>query len=118
MGLAEERGLGLKSMRARATEAGLPLPKYSLAAPYIKLTLFPFSQSSFESLASEIADQLNESERAGWEWLSKVGVANTPEYSAALSLDDRTARRHLQQFVKLGLARRVGAGKATKYETN
>ena len=118
MGLAEERGLGLKSMRARATEAGLPLPKYSLAAPYIKLTLFPFSQSSLESLASEIADQLNESERAGWEWLSKVGVANTPEYSAALSLDDRTARRHLQQFVKLGIARRVGAGKATKYETN
>ena len=118
MGLAEERGLGLKSMRARANQAGLPLPKYSQTAPYIKLTLFPSPQSSSESLASELAEQLNESEKAGWDWLSRVGVANTPEYSAALSLDERTARRHLLQFVKLGLARKVGAGKATKYETN
>jgi ATP-dependent DNA helicase RecG len=118
MGLAEERGLGLKSMRSRATESGLPLPKYSQLPPYINLTLFPSSKSSLESLASEIADQLNESERAGWVWLSKVGVANTPEYSAAMSLDERTSRRHLQQFVKIGLVRKVGAGKATKYETN
>lgn len=118
MGLAEERGLGLKSMRAGAAKAGLPLPRYSQSAPYIKLTLFPSSQSNVESLASEVLDQLNESERAGRDWFSRVGVVNTPEYSTALSLDQRTARRHLQQFVKLGLARKVGAGKATKYETN
>lgn len=118
MGLAEERGLGLKSMKARAAEAGLPLPRYSESAPYIKLTLFPSSHSSLESLAGDVLDQLNESEKAGWDWFSRVGIANAPEYSTALSLDERTARRHLQHFVKLGLARKFGKGKATKYESN
>jgi len=58
------------------------------------------------------------SKTIGLAWLSKVGIANTPEYSAAMSLDDRTSLRHLKQFVKLGLARKVGDGKAIKYETN
>jgi predicted HTH transcriptional regulator len=40
MELAEERGLGLKSMRTRATEAGLPLPKFSYHAPYLDLILY------------------------------------------------------------------------------
>jgi hypothetical protein len=58
------------------------------------------------------------SKTIGRAWLSKVGIANTPEYSAVMSLDDRTSPRHLKQFVKLGLARKVGDGKAIKYETN
>lgn len=40
MKLAEERGLGLKSMKSRALAAGLPLPSYSHKAPYVVLTLF------------------------------------------------------------------------------
>ena len=50
--------------------------------------------------------------------VSSVGVANTSEYAAARSLDERAARRPLLRFVKLGLVRKVGSGRATKYETN
>jgi len=50
--------------------------------------------------------------------VSSVGVANTSEYAAARSLDERTARRHLLRFDKLGLKRKVGSGRAMKYETN
>lgn len=50
--------------------------------------------------------------------VSSVGVVNTSEYSAARSLDERIARGHSLRFIKLGLARKVGAGRATKYETN
>lgn len=40
MMLAEERGLGLKSMKSRALADGLPLPAYSYKAPYVFLTLY------------------------------------------------------------------------------
>jgi len=38
--MAEERGLGLKSMKLRAQEAGLPLPTYEWQDPYLVLTLY------------------------------------------------------------------------------
>lgn len=116
MGLAEERGLGLKSMRKRATDSGLPTPGFAQDPPYIVLSLFASAESRLRALPTEILTQMNESEQAGWQWLSRTGVANTPQYASAMKLDERTARRHLQQFVKLGLTRKVGAGRATKYE--
>lgn len=116
MGLAEERGLGLKSMRTRAIGSGLPTPGFAQDQPYIVLSLFASAESRLRALPDDIVKQLNESEQVGWQWLSRKGVANTPQYASAMQLDERTARRHLQQFVKLGLIRKVGAGRATKYE--
>ena len=46
MEMAEERGLGLKSMKRRASEAELPLPKYSWENPYLVLTLYRTSDSA------------------------------------------------------------------------
>lgn len=111
MDLAEERGLGLKSMKQKTQQAGLRLPRYSWNDPYLVLTIYPTAD-----LPPEIADKLNDSERAGWQWLLTKGIANTPEYAKALAVDERTARRHLQRFVELDLAEVSGAGKATKYK--
>jgi ATP-dependent DNA helicase RecG len=38
MELAEERGLGLKSMKSRASDVGLPMPRYAWENPYLVLT--------------------------------------------------------------------------------
>lgn len=116
MELAEERGLGLKSMKRRAEEGSLPLPKYEWRDPYLVLTLFPSVAGTVSSLPIQILEQLNDSERAGWQWLTTKGHANTPEYAKAIKVDDRTGRRHLQRFVELGLVRVSGKGRATKYE--
>ena len=51
MELAEERGLGLTSLRQGAEDAGLPLPQYSWNAPYLTLTLY----RSAVALAVEVA---------------------------------------------------------------
>ena len=41
MELAEERGLGLKSMKTRAQAAGLPLPRYAWDPPYLSIDAVP-----------------------------------------------------------------------------
>ena len=56
MEMAEERGLGLKSMKARASELRLPLPKYSWEDPYLTLTLYRTAESATKALDKSILD--------------------------------------------------------------
>ena len=116
IGLAEERGLGLKSMRKQAEDTGLPLPKYTWEDPYLTLTLFPNRSSSTAALPSTVLVKLSDSEKVGWQWLSTKGKAKSADYAKANGVDIRTARRHLGRFQELGLVRLVGAGPATEYE--
>ena len=63
MELAEERGLGLKSMRSRAVETGLPLPSYSFDVPYVVLTIYRDAQAAIPDARKDILNRLNEKER-------------------------------------------------------
>lgn len=116
MELAEERGLGLKSMKESAEAAKLPAPRYAWNDPYLVLTLLPSSEASTAVLPRDIVSNLNEKEIEGWEWLSLRGRAKAAEYAAAMDVDNRTARRHLNRFVELGLTRKIGAARSTYYE--
>jgi len=116
MELAEERGLGLKSMRTRATEAGLPLPKFSFNAPYLDLTLYRTTEAATQSLPKETLTKLSKSERKGWEWVVSRQTVTTGEYETALGVSNRTALNHLKKFTELGLAKRLGSGPSTEYQ--
>ncbi len=116
MDLAEERGLGLKSMKQRAERAGLPLPVYSWEDPYLVLTLYRNAESASRTLKPEILDSLNDDEREGWNRITTLDSITKASYTKATDYDDRKAQRHLKHFVDLGLLRRVGSGKATTYE--
>ncbi len=113
--LAEERGLGLKSMRSRATEVGLPLPKYSFTEPYIDLTIYRTAGAVTDALPAVTLNMLSKSERKGWEWLAARVVVTTAEYETALEIPRRTALNHLKHFGDLGLLKKEGTGNATKY---
>lgn len=115
MELAEERGLGLKSMRNRATEAGLPLPKYSITEPYLDLVIYRTAGTATQILPKEILAQLSKTERMGWEWLAAREVVTAAEYEAALEIPRRTALNHLKHFVELGFLNKEGSGISTKY---
>jgi len=115
MELAEERGLGLKSMKARASEAGLPLPKFSWEDPYLVLTLYRSSESATRSLDIAVAHEMSDEEKRGWEFLSGQTGTTQSEYASHLGVTARTAQRHLTHFVKLGLLKRIGRGPSTKY---
>ena len=115
MGMAEERGLGLKSLKERASEMGLPLPKYEWRDPYLVLTLFRRPNAALRILPAAAVDALNEEQRRGWIFLSGLDAATQTQYAEYMNLNPRTAQRHLAEFVKLGLVARKGAGPGTKY---
>lgn len=116
MGLAEERSLGLKSMKNNAADAGLPLPKYSWEAPYLVLTLYRSAESAAKTLDEKLARQLTAEEQNGWAFLAGRTAATQNEYARHLGVTARTAQRHLTHFVELGLLRRIGRGPATEYQ--
>ena len=116
MKLAEERGLGLKSMKSRALADGLPLPAYSYQAPYVVLTLYQEARAAIPEGRGDILEQLSKAERAGWAWLVTRDYVTTAEYQEAMGLPNRTAKNHMKKLTELGLLKRVGAGRATRYE--
>ena len=116
MELAEERGLGLKSMKSRAAEVGLPLPWYAWENPYLVLTLLRSADAAVKVLPRTVREGLNDDERKGWEFLTTKSSVTRKEYAEQLGFDDRKAQRHLKRFVELGLLHKVGASSSTEYE--
>lgn len=115
MELAEERGLGLRSLRDLSARHGLPLPSYTIEQPYLNLVLYRNADAAIEVLPPEVLGALTPSAANGWKWFSSAGVANSTQYATAMGVGVRTARRHLAAFVELGLARTEGSGPATLY---
>jgi ATP-dependent DNA helicase RecG len=118
MELAEERGLGLKSMKNRAVEAGLPLPKYNWDDPYLVLTLYRSTVSAIKTLEPAVLASLNKTELDGWQWLATKQTITSGEYATAMDLPERTALNHLKRFTELGLLRKIGSGPATEYQVS
>jgi len=115
MELAEERGLGLKSMKARASEVGLPLPKYRWGSPYLVLTLYRTANAAAQAVGRRTLGLMSNSEKAGWAWLVTQETVNSKEYADAMRVPNRTALNHLKRFTQLRLLRRIGSGPATRY---
>jgi ATP-dependent DNA helicase RecG len=116
MGMAEEQGLGLDSLRDRAKQQNLPLPRFTWDDPYLVLTLYRSREATVRSLPKAVLDALSNSERQGWQWLAEHGRATSSQYAKAQGVDARTARRHLAQFLDAGLVRKSGSGPKQQYE--
>lgn len=115
LGLAEERGLGLKSLRSASHEAGLPPPVYGFAAPYLTLTLPLTADAALDEAGPGLREELTEAEYDGWVWMLQQESFRSSDYGDALGLPDRTARNHLKRLQDLGLLQRIGAGRGTRY---
>lgn len=116
MEMAEERGLGIKSLKNQAVQLGLPLPKYGFQDPYLVLTLFRNLEAAAHVLSQEVLDSLSKAEQKGWQWLATRDAVTSGEYAAAMGIPNRTALNHLKRFTDLGLLQRSGTGRSTRYE--
>jgi len=116
MELAEERGLGLRSMKARAEAAGLPLPRFAWEAPYLVLTLYRSAAGAVRDLSPEVLDHLNTDEKASWQFIVGRESVTSPVLMKEMGFDERKAQRVLKALLDSGLLRRVGRGPATRYE--
>ena len=116
MGLAEERGLGMKTLKSLPQLLGLPVPKYSFHEPYLVLQIFSNAESVLAALEPSALASLNDDEKEGWKYLTSRMVTTAPEYAEALKFDERKTQRQLKKFIDLGLLRRIGQGRASRYE--
>lgn len=117
MGMAEEQGFGLqKSLKRQAERLGLPLPTFAMEGDYLVLTIYRSPSAVVRALGEMLANALSKAERAGWEWLARQQAVTSAEYSAAMSVPARTALNHLKHFAELGLVRKRGSARATRYE--
>lgn len=113
--LVEGRGLGMRTLGEAATKHGLPVPRYEFDGLYLNLTIYRHLQAAAEGLGATALAALSKSEQEGWVWFSTQGHCGSGDYSAQFGIDGRTARRHLNHFVELKLARKTGSGPATTY---
>ena len=116
MGMAEEQGFGIRSLRDRAKKLGLPLPRYTWDTPYLVLTLYRSPEAAAKSLDQDILKSLSKSEQKGWQWLATQGRTSSSHYADTMKIEPRTARRHLNRFEEPGLERKTGSGPSIEYE--
>jgi ATP-dependent DNA helicase RecG len=116
MGMAEEQGLGIGSLRDRAKELGLPLPRYAWEAPYLVLTLYRTPESATRELSDDVVRKLNTDEKATWQFVVSREFVTSAEVMEHLEFDERKAQRILRKLIDKKLIRRIGKGPATRYE--
>jgi ATP-dependent DNA helicase RecG len=115
MGMAEEQGYGLRSLKRQAEKSGLPLPSYTMEGDLLVLTIYRTAEAATKNLAHDVLNDLSETERKGWEFIASRTGTTQSEYAKELRVTARTAQRHLTHFVELGLLKRTGKGPSTEY---
>lgn len=115
MGFAEERGIGMKTLRSMPEKYNLPLPEYSYEEPFLVLT-FPRSKEYFENLFDEeILDELNDEETEGLIYVRDQGNVSKSEYADHFGYGNKKAQRHLAKMRELDLIELKGKGPASRY---
>ena len=115
MGMAEEQGYGLTSLKKHAEKLGLPLPSYSMEGDSLVLTIYRSKAAATSALGKDVIESLSKTERAGWEWLATRETTSSAEYAAAMRVPNRTALNHLKRFTDLQLLKKTGSGPTTQY---
>ena len=115
MKLVEGRGLGMKTLASATTKFDLPTPQFDFDGVYLNLTIYRHSIAAVEAIDNNILKKLIKPERTGLEFILKQKETTQSTYAKHMEIGARTAQRHLAHFVDLGLLKRIGKGKATKY---
>jgi ATP-dependent DNA helicase RecG len=115
MDLAEERGLGMKTLGLRPRELGLPMPKYSFEDPYLVLTLYQSSDRIVDELDLAVRTTLNSDEIKALKFIAINDSITSKMLKENMGLDERKAQRILSKLVNKSLISRAGKGPATKY---
>lgn len=111
LGWIEEKGSGLKRMQQAMEKYGLPPPQFSLVDDYVVLRLGLLKADSRASTMT-----LSPSREKVLKLLSKRKQLTSGELAKALGINDRYARRLLNDLVKAGVALRSGTGRATTFQ--
>ena len=116
MGLAEEQGFGLTSLKQHAEQLGLPLPSFRMEGDLLTLTIYRTQAGAVAALPPEVRLGLREEETASWLFICSRLSLRTLDLMNRMGFDERKAQRVLKKFVEAGLLRCLGRGPVTYYE--
>ena len=106
MGFVEERGFGMEELSKLEAEYGLPRPHFELDGDILKATIYRNQEKAIVKKNTGLP---------GATILQEHKVLGSSRYMELTGVAERTARRHLSDLVKAGIARKVGEGPGTEY---
>ena len=113
-GFIETWGRGTINVIEECESAGLPEPKIEELTGGVAVTLFK-DKANDEYLAKL---DLNENQVKAVKYIRKNKYITNGIYQELYEVSDRSALRHLDELVQLGVLRKVGEKKGTRYEIN
>ncbi|HED38654.1 MAG TPA: hypothetical protein ENI76_10505, partial [Ignavibacteria bacterium] len=103
-GLVEERGIGMKELKAFKDNNSLPDPTFRMENDYFIITVF-----------RKIAKQVEITREMVISFIKEMGKISSGDYSKYFNVTPKTASRHLNKLVDDGTLDREGEKKGTKY---
>lgn len=108
-GLVEERGIGMKELKAFKENNSLPSPTFKMVDEYFIITIF-------RKKIPSVTKQLNEEELLGYQYVQKLKTVSKKQYAEYFNFDEKKAQRHLLKLKKNKLLKQIGGGPKTEYE--
>jgi len=113
MGLAEQRGIGLRSMKS-LSDKGFPLPIIDLKGNVLEIAFARSSDALPKIISSETAD-LSEQDKQGIQFIQVNQPVAAKDYAEEFGITNKTAQRRLNDLVDKGLIAKEGENRWTKY---
>jgi ATP-dependent DNA helicase RecG len=116
MGLAEQRGIGLRNMK-QLNELGFPLPTFDLKAGMLQVTFGRTKEFIAEAKGVD-SSKLSQEDKDGLLFIQENSEVSVSDYATHFNLEVKTANRRLRNLVNKGLVIQTGEKKGTRYKLN
>ena len=121
----EQRGSGLGRMKAAMLDHGLEAPEFDIVDGYFQVTLHGPAEdlerlqmpkdAARVGIPLSVAENLNDRQRGILEQIAKKGDVTSGWCRKAFNVTYDTANRDLSELLGMGLIKRVGKGRSTRY---
>jgi len=120
--LMEQRGSGIRRMRAAMIDHGLKMPEYSFRDGYFTVTLRGPGDDVNQikapvegGIPASIEDRLTDRQRQIVEWLAAGQTVTNRECQERFDISKVTATKELRALVETGFAEQIGKGRSVRY---
>ena len=113
MGLAEQRGIGLRSMKSLSNK-GFPLPVIDLKGNVLEIS-FARNVDALPNILVDNIKGLSEQDKSGVQFIQTREEITVNEYAEEFKLEKKTAQRRLSDLVDKGVIVKEGERRWTKY---
>ena len=113
MGLAEQRGIGLRSMKSLSNK-GFPLPVIDLKGKVLEIS-FARNADALPNILVKNIEGLSEQDKLGVQFIQSREEITVNDYAEEFKIEKKTAQRRLSDLVDKGVIAKEGERRWTKY---